>query len=75
MADFDARPTFRVRDTGQLLVCKCRCTACAVAAQTDDVERHCEGCSIGRAFARQARRNEVRTAALAAHMEETMGNG
>ena len=69
MADFDARPTFRVRDTGQLLVCKCKCHFCEDAAQPSD---HCtQKCSIGRHMAKARQRAELKAKQAAERMRET----
>ena len=70
MPDFDKRSTFRVRDTGALLVCKCTCTWCRAAGVTGTTE-HCEHCSIGRHLIRARRRAETKTAAVAAEMAAT----
>jgi hypothetical protein len=72
MADFDARPTFRVKDTGQLLVCKCDCSACAAAT---NAAGHCSDCSIGRGLARIRRKNTREAAALSAQMQEQLNAG
>ena len=69
MPDFSARASFRVKDTGQVLVCKCGCSACGSATAADT---HCGQCSIGRGLARIRRKNTREAAQLSAQMQETL---
>jgi hypothetical protein len=69
MADFDTRPTFRVKESGQLLVCKCRCESCT---STTEPAGHCGGCSIGRALHRIHRKRQAEADQMAAQMQESM---
>ena len=75
-----AEVNFRVRDTGQLLVCKCTCPPCTgemtyeVDGQAQNPHRGCVGrkpCSIARHLARASQRAETKTAQAAEYARRT----
>lgn len=68
-------PSFRVRDTGQLLTCKCRCETCTGEEKlVSTTHRSCTAataCSVRRHLEKADRRASSITAAAAARARET----
>jgi len=66
---------FRVRDTGQMLVCKCRCAGCTDPEGGPSPHRRCSAaspCSVRRHLEKADRRAEMITARAAEAMRASM---